>query len=63
MSTAFKSNEWVKFNPLTATYDTPDGTKVPEELADNAQSIADLLHTADVRAQQRAAIKGQDETL
>jgi hypothetical protein len=54
MSTPTK-REWVKFNPLTQTYDTPDGTKVAAELVDNAQCLADVLHIATIRAQQRAA--------
>jgi hypothetical protein len=43
----------VKYNPLTATYDTPDGTKVAQELVDNAKYFADFLHVANVREKQR----------
>lgn len=46
-------DQWVKYNPLTATYDTPDGTKVAQELADSAECWADVLHIANVREKQR----------
>ena len=45
---------WVKYNPLTATYDTPDGTKIAQEVADNVSSLADVLHVANIREGQRA---------
>ena len=47
-------HEWVTYNPLTATYDTPDGTSVAAELVDNVQCLADVLHIAHIRAKQRA---------
>jgi hypothetical protein len=48
------AREWVKYNPLTATYDTPAGTSVAAELVDNVQCLADVLHIAAIRAKQRA---------
>jgi hypothetical protein len=48
------AREWVTYNPLTATYDTPDGTSVAAELVDNVQCLADVLHIAAIRAKQRA---------
>lgn len=47
---------WVRYNPSTDTYDTPDGTKVGAELCDNAECLADILHIATVREGQRRAI-------
>ena len=47
---------WVEYNPLASTYDTPDGTQVPAELADTAQCLADVIHIAAIRDSQRAAI-------
>lgn len=49
-------DEWVKYNPLTRTYDTPDGTTVSAELVDGACCLLDFLHIADVRAKQRAVM-------
>lgn len=46
--------EWVTYDPLTATYDTPDGTSVAAEIVDNVQCLADVLHIAQIRAKQRA---------
>ena len=48
---------WVRYNPNTATYDTPDGTKIPAELADSVECLADAFYIAQVREKQRAAIK------
>lgn len=48
--------EWVEYNPMTATYDTPDGTRVAAELVDNVQCLADVLHIAQIRAKQRAEL-------
>ncbi len=53
MSIKIGHDQWVKYNPLTATYDTPDGTKVAQELADSAECLADVLHIANVREKQR----------
>lgn len=49
--------EWVTYNHKIATYDTPDGTSIPEELVDNAQCLADVLHIAIMREKQRAAMR------
>lgn len=49
-------DDWVRFNPLTHTYDTPDGTKVAAEVADSVQCLADVLHIAAIRERQRAAL-------
>ena len=49
-------SEWVTYNPLTATYDTPDGTKVAAELVDSVQCLADVLHIAQIREAQRSAM-------
>lgn len=56
MSAAHTPGQWVRFSPLTHTYDTPDGTAVAGELVDNAQTLADVLHIASIREKQRAAI-------
>ena len=48
------AREWVTYDPLTATYDTPDGTSVAAELVDNVQCLADVLHIAAIRARQRS---------
>lgn len=47
-------NTWVTYNPMTATYDTKDGTQVPAELVHNVQCLADVLRIAQIRARQRA---------
>jgi hypothetical protein len=50
---------WVRFNPLTSCYETPDGTQSAVELVDTAQCLADVLHIADIRSRQReTATKG-----
>ena len=46
-------SRWVTYNPLTATYDTPDGTAVAAELVESVQCMADLLNIAQIRAEQR----------
>ena len=51
------SDNWVRYNLLTDTYDTPDGTKVAAELCDNVQCLADFLHIAKIRDDQRAVIR------
>lgn len=51
------AREWVRFNPLTDTYDTPDGTHIPAELADSVECLADVLRIAQLRDQQRATAK------
>lgn len=55
MSAKHTPGPWVRFNPLTQTYDTPDGTAVACELVDNAQTLADVLQIASIREKQRAA--------
>jgi len=47
---------WVIYNHLTDTYDTPDGTKVPAMLVSSAQRLVDVMHIAQMREAQRAAI-------
>jgi len=47
---------WVRYNPATATYDTPDGTRVAAELVDNVACLADVLYIALIRKEQREAI-------
>ena len=49
-------NEWVKLNPLTMCCETPDGTVVSVELAENQQSLADVLYIALLRKKQREKI-------
>lgn len=51
-----------KFNPLTHTYDTPDGTKVASELGDNVQCLADVLHMSAIREKQRSEKAEQDNS-
>lgn len=48
-----KREQWVKFNPLTQAYETPDGTAVAAELADNVHSLADVLAICAIRERQR----------
>ena len=55
MSAIQKPAEWVRHNPLTQTYDTPDGTQVAIEVVDNAQSLLDVFHVSSMRERQRAA--------
>lgn len=45
------------YNVLTATYDTPDGTKVAAEIVNNVHCLADVLHICDIRQKQRDAKK------
>jgi hypothetical protein len=45
------------YNPLTATYDTKDGTSVAAELVDNVECLADVLHISSIRSTQRQATK------
>lgn len=55
MTPAQARPDWVTYNPLTNTYDTPDGTSVAAELVDGVQCLADVLRIAQIRASQRAA--------
>lgn len=50
-----RSESWVRYNPLTHTYDTPDGTRVAAELVDSVACMADVLHIAGIREKQRRA--------
>ncbi len=45
---------WVQFDPLTQTYGTRDGTKVAGELVNGVECLADVIHIAALRDQQRA---------
>lgn len=47
--------QWVSRNDRTATYDTPDGTRVAVELIDNVACLANVVHIAEIREEQRAA--------
>ena len=49
--------EWVTYNPATATYDTPDGTRIGAELVDSVECLADVLHIARLRKKQREALR------
>lgn len=42
-----------KFNHLTQTYDTQDGTKVAAELVENVQCLADVFVITNIRQDQR----------
>lgn len=48
-----KSCEWVQYNPLTDSYDTPDGTSVAAYLFEQASCLADFLAIANIRNGQR----------
>jgi hypothetical protein len=52
---------WVRYNPMTATYDTPDGTSVPAEIVDSACCLADVLRISLIRAAQRVATREKQE--
>ena len=58
MGVEFDSARWVRYNPLTHTYDTPDGTRVAAELIDNVQCLADVIRIAGIREKQRAELNG-----
>lgn len=45
---------WMTYNPLTATYDTRDGTQVAAELVETVQCFADVLYISRIRSDQRA---------
>jgi hypothetical protein len=51
------ARQWVRFNPLTNSYDTPDGTRIAAELVDSVKGLADILYIAGIRANQRAVIR------
>ncbi len=47
----------VVYNHNTATYDTPDDTKVAFELVDNVQCMLDLLYISLIRDKQCKVIE------
>jgi hypothetical protein len=49
--------QWVRYNHLTDTYDTRDGTKIAAGLVRNANCLADILRIASIREEQRAQLK------
>jgi hypothetical protein len=55
--------EWVRYNPLTATHETPDGTSVPAELVESACCLADVLRIASMRYEQRKALADKEKAL
>ncbi len=44
-----------RYNPMTHTYDTQDGTKLAAELVDNVQSLVDIFWICCIREKQRDA--------
>lgn len=50
------SKEWVRYNQLTHTYDTKDGTMVCASLVDNAETMLDIFYIASIRHQQREKV-------
>ena len=52
--------EWVRYNELTGTYDTRDGTKVAAELVENAASLLDIFYIAFIRKEKRENIKKEN---
>lgn len=61
MSTATNADGWIRYNPLTSTYDTRDGTCVAAELVDNAQCLAHVLRIYQIRAEQRSANSAKEQ--
>lgn len=51
------SDGWITYNTSTHTYDTRDGTKVCAFLVDNVSCLADILHIAKIRYDQRQMIR------
>jgi len=45
--------QWDRYNPLTDSYDTPDGTSVAAYLVEQANCLADFLAIASIREKQR----------
>ena len=43
----------IQYNPLTDSYDTPDGTKVSAMLTENVSCIADIFNILRIRDNQR----------
>ena len=52
---------WMRYDPLTDTYDTRDGTKLPGEIYHGAVCFLDVLYIAHIIENQRAAIKAAKE--
>ena len=44
---------WVRYNELTACYETKDRTSVSAELVDNVQCLADIFYISSIRENQR----------
>ncbi len=51
----------VEYNPLTASFDTSDGTSVAAEVVYSADSASGVFRIAQIREQQRAAMRLADE--
>jgi hypothetical protein len=47
------TDEWVRYNYLTDTYDTRDETTISAMLVDGVQCLSDVLHIAAIREEQR----------
>ena len=43
----------IQYNPLTDSYDTPDGTRVSAMLTENVSCIADMFNILRIRDNQR----------
>lgn len=56
MTHQLKPEQWVRYNHLTNTYDTPDGTRVASEITDNVTCLADVVRIAQIREEQRTAL-------
>lgn len=51
--TTIKGRGWAPLNPLTQMVETGDGTEVAVELTDSVTCLADILHIARIRDDQR----------
>lgn len=58
MAVDLNRDQWVRYNPLTHTYDTSDGTSVPAEVIHSAQCLADIVRIAGIREKQREKLNG-----
>jgi len=47
------NEKWVRYEPLTDTYDTCDGTSVSAFVLDDVRCFADVLHISRIRDAQR----------
>lgn len=52
---------WMRYDELTDTYDTRDGTKLPGEIYHGTVCFLDVLYIAHIMENQRAAIKAAKE--